>query len=573
MPRLIRSWAPFAVRLALVLATLSAFVLPFQSAYGDGADDASAALSTADWPSHDWRSPGFVGVLGGQMYDPDCWPLQSVGANVPNLIYRESIVQNLEWMRKNKVRWIRVFATGHGIAPNLTADDAAQRVRELTRLVEAYNRSVAPSEAIYLLIVLTDYYGHGVPGDVYLRDNPHGCDFHVLAAPWYRRGYQRFSFDAECGDGPTSDVPNYEVFFRPWVQQLVGDLADSPAILGWQLGNELKARNSARNGIVNGYDWYVDFVKDMTAAIRAVDKNHLIVNGAQYFAELTDIGYRPGTGGIDPDLRVKYQQAVDTMARACDGYCWNVWPLTFYDFNPYPVDDAILLERGGIATLATEYGFTLGSPDENQLRFGGDRTEALRTGMKRPWQDIDGHWYDSHPGLAATIRDLGLAGAAPWGSPYPNPDTDLGNDLDRQRGISLAPEGMDLWHVWTGIAQDLNYQNARAGASAACLATTSSGRALGGPPAPRPTPVPLLMARPSPSPTPPMDLVGVITGISTDVTDPTLIVRTTPGTVRLRMPKDQSVKEYNIGDSIRVRGWPMGDGVVLATAIERAAIR
>ena len=26
---------------------------------------------------------------------------------------------------------------------------------------------------------------------------------------------------------------------------------------------------------------------------------------------------------------------------------WNVWPLTFYDFNPYPADDAMILRRGG----------------------------------------------------------------------------------------------------------------------------------------------------------------------------------------------------------------------------------
>jgi hypothetical protein len=34
------------------------------------------------------------------------------------------------------------------------------------------------------------------------------------------------------------------------------------------------------------------------------------------------------------------------------------------------------------------------------------------------------------------------------------------------------------------------------------------------------------------------------------------------------MPKDQSVKKYNVGDNVRVNGWPMGDGVVLMTSIE-----
>ncbi|MCC7368288.1 MAG: hypothetical protein IT306_07695 [Chloroflexi bacterium] len=558
----------FVLRLMLAAIAIGAVAGPFQVAFGQDADP-DQPISYADWPDHDWRSPGFVGVIDGVMYDPDCWPLQAVGANVPNLIYRESIVQNLEWMRRNKVRWIRVFATGHREAPDLDADAHARMVRELTSLVEAYNKSVGRSESIYLLIVLTDYYGHGIPGDKYLRDNPAGCDFYVLPAPWFRRGYQRFNFNPECGDAPVSDVPNYEVNYKPWVRQLVSDLAESPAIMGWQLGNELKARNNVRNGVETGYDWYLDFVKDMTDTIRSVDKNHLVFVGAQYFAELTDIPYRPGTGGIDSYLRQKYLKAADQMARACGAYCWNVWPLTFYDFNAYPADDAMVLHRGGVATLATEYGFTLGTPSEDQARFGGSRVAALRAGIKRPWQDINGEWHDAQWGLAEAIRELEMNGAAPWGSPYPNPDTDLGSDLDRRRGISLAPEGMELWQVWTGVAADLEYQNARTGLTNACTSVSSSGRQSGGAPATRPTPVPPLMARPSASPTAPLDITGVVTGISTSVDDPTLIITTTKkATYRLRMPRNQSVKTFNVGDNVRARGWPMGDGVMLATGVE-----
>jgi hypothetical protein len=77
------------------------------------------------------------------------------------------------------------------------------------------------------------------------------------------------------------------------------------------------------------------------------------------------------------------------------------------------------------------------------------------------------------------------------------------------------------------------------------------------------------MARPSASPTPPLDLLGVVTGLSTSSDDPTLIVRTAKNdTLRLRMPRNQSVKTFNVGDNVRVVGWPMGDGVMLATAVE-----
>ena len=203
-----RPLARFVIRFTLAIFVLGLLLGPIQVAFGaDDYDDPEKvaeldrkAIAFEEWPEHDWRSPGFVGVVDGVMYDPDCWPLQSVGANVPNLIYRESILQNLEWMRKNRVRWIRVFATGHREAPEIDAEGQARLVRELTALVESYNKSVGQTEAIYMLVVLTDYYGHGVPGDRYIRDNPQGCDFYVLPAPWFRRGIQRYSFQPECGD-------------------------------------------------------------------------------------------------------------------------------------------------------------------------------------------------------------------------------------------------------------------------------------------------------------------------------------------------------------------------------------
>ena len=135
-----RPIARLAIRLTLAIFVLGLLIGPIQVAFGENEyDDPEKvaeldrkAISFEQWPEHDWRSPGFVGVVDGVMYDPDCWPLQSVGANVPNLIYRESILQNLDWMRKNRVRWIRVFATGHREAPVTDAENQARLVRELT---------------------------------------------------------------------------------------------------------------------------------------------------------------------------------------------------------------------------------------------------------------------------------------------------------------------------------------------------------------------------------------------------------------------------------------------------------
>ena len=96
----------------------------------------------------------------------------------------------------------------------------------------------------------------------------------------WRRGFQRYSFEPECGDAAVSDVPNYEVFYKPWVRQLVSDLAESPAILGWQLGNVLKARNNVRNGIDEGYDWYLDFVKEFGKTFYIMNRGRVVAEGA-----------------------------------------------------------------------------------------------------------------------------------------------------------------------------------------------------------------------------------------------------------------------------------------------------
>jgi hypothetical protein len=73
-----------------------------------------------------------------------------------------------------------------------------------------------------------------------------------------------FDFDQEHGASRLLGLPNYEVNYRPWVQELIARLSLSQALLGWQLGNELKARGSARNGIGSpqAYGWYLAFTAE-----------------------------------------------------------------------------------------------------------------------------------------------------------------------------------------------------------------------------------------------------------------------------------------------------------------------
>ena len=427
---------------------------------------------------HDWRSPNFAAVVGGQIFDPGCVPMRSVGINVPNLLYRPGQEETLKWMHKHQIRWVRVFATGHAIGKERGPGDAAAAVDALRRFlarVNAFNASHDPSEAIYVLVSLTDYYQPGVPGDRFAYDHPTFDLTPILPAPWYRTGVREFDFDQEHDQGLSTRMPNYEVFYKPWVRHLVASLAGDPAILGWQLGNELKARGSPRNGIssLQAYGWYLDFTRDMVDTIRSLDGNHLVYMGAQYIAELVDWEYRP-QDQLDLDRVPEYHRLVQRMIGNCGQHCWNVWSLTAYDFNPYPLDDAEVFSRAGVAVVAAEYGFTLDNPAEMRRLFGGNRAAATLSGFEQEWRDIDGRWRDRFLGGAEMIVQGDLAGISPWGSPAPGLGASF--DTDSRRGITGTPDESAVWAAWSKVAQTLEAANRAAGPSHECRAYVSPGR-------------------------------------------------------------------------------------------------
>jgi hypothetical protein len=251
-------------------------------------------------------------------------------------------------------------------------------------------------------------------------------------------------------------------------------VADSPALLGWQLGNELKARNSPRNGItpVQAYEWYRAFTADMVDTIRAIDRNHVVATGVQYIAELVDWEYRP-QGEPDPALVPEYRRLVSRMLDACGEHCWNLTSLTVYDFNLYPFDDAASFAAAGAATITTEYGFTRGTPLEMQGRFGGDRAAALSNGLDRGWRTLDDGAEPRLLGITDLVQRYNIAGVAPWGTPAPEPYA--GFDADGDRGVTSAPDEAALWPAWRQVATRLNAANGIAGQAQECLAFDSAG--------------------------------------------------------------------------------------------------
>jgi hypothetical protein len=249
------------------------------------------------------------------------------------------------------------------------------------------------------------------------------------------------------------DAPNYEVHYKPWVERLVKVGAQSPALLGWQFGNEMKARDfTPDNGVDEAYEWYVDWLADMTDTIRQIDKNHLILTGTQY----------------------RYEARFDKILRGCRQYCWNVWTLTNYDFHHYAIDDAMYLQPRKVPVMITEHGFTLGTPEEERARFDGDRVLALKFGRNRAWTDLQGNQRPYDWSTSDLIESTGLQGVAPWASPAPAASAEPWIDLDWQRGISHAREGEMLWQAWHEIAGRLETANEQQGVSARCSAFVSN---------------------------------------------------------------------------------------------------
>jgi hypothetical protein len=431
--------------------------------------------------SHDWRDDGYPAVVGGTLFDALCVPLDSVGGNVLNLPFRSAQDEELQWMSSHNMRWLRVLATGHGLDPDRAPRDSTSAIAALQALlqrVEAFNAAHPPSQAIYVLVGLTDYYPPGVPGDGHAYDHPTFKDVPVLPAPWYRAGTPFFDFDQEHGYGWQNALPNYQQFYKPWVQSIVSALADRPSLLGWQLGNELKARNSPRNGISpeQAYTWYLSFTQDMVDTIRERDRHHLIFTGTQYVAELTDYEYRP-RADLAAERVPGYRQIHQRLLDACGQWCWNVLGLTYYDFNPYALDDALLAHQAQVAASLTEYGFTNRPTDtaaDRRGRYGGDRAAAVRDGWTHAWKGLDGAIQAGFASAADLVGSKLVVGVAPWASPSPHGGADRGVDLDSQRGLTDAPDADAVWDAWSTTGARLEAANRAAGPSQTCLAAHTS---------------------------------------------------------------------------------------------------
>ena len=327
----------------------------------------------------------------------------------------------------HNMRWLRVLATGHGLGLDRAPRDAASAIAALQALlqrVEAFNAAHESSQSIYVLVGLTDYYPPGVPGDGHAYDHPTFKDVPVLPAPWYRAGipFLRFRPGARlrsartvCRTTSSSTNPGCRRSFRHWPSARRCSAGSSATSSRRAVARATASAASRRTAGTSR--------SRATSSIRSAtrDRHHLIFTGTQYVAELTDYEYRP-RADLAPDLVPGYRQIHQRLLDACGQWCWNVLGLTYYDFNPYTLDDALARPPGTRGGALTEYGFTnrpTDTAEDRRGRYGGDRAAAVRDGWAHAWKGLDGSVQTSFPGAADLVTGGTVVGVAPWASPSP----------------------------------------------------------------------------------------------------------------------------------------------------------
>ena len=220
---------------------------PDASSAGDSASGAADSAAGAD------TSPPpvtFVRVAGRSFVFPGESPGGFVGVNsaglphygTPLLPYSTSaqIDQQLAGAQSIGARVVRVFAAGNDAAGSTQA-------ARLGAVLDA-----AKSKGLYVLVSLTDFYStsyHPVGDDGDYQTDSNGVV--DLSDAWFKN--------------------DYKTYYQGWVVQVVSALRNHPALLAWELGNELKDLTDPGA--------FVAFATDIAGRIRAADPNHLITTG------------------------------------------------------------------------------------------------------------------------------------------------------------------------------------------------------------------------------------------------------------------------------------------------------
>jgi len=142
------------------------------------------------------------------------------------------------------VQVIRIFGANKYLAP----EETATNLRILLDKCQHYG--------IKLIIALTNFYitsYHPEGDDGYYAEDLNG--YTVLKHEWFAGGY--------------------EINYLPFVETVVSELKDHPALMAWEPGNELKDCTFANSDPQT----FVDFCIAVADTIKSIDPNHLLTTG------------------------------------------------------------------------------------------------------------------------------------------------------------------------------------------------------------------------------------------------------------------------------------------------------
>lgn len=363
--------------------------------------DGRDSTAPAERPRSTPRAPGardvreirdFVRVQGSELMAGGR-PLRFIGVNIRGLVHygdgrtlpyatRDHAREQVRAARAMVARVIRVFL------PSIHADAAA--TIERLRGVIALLRAEAPD--VYLLPALCNLY-HDVefriPGDdrFYERVDPN-FPGDLLNAAFFQGGYR--------------------LNYLPFVQQVVQSMRDEPAILAWEIGNELKL-NPVSGDLENDPNIaaFLGFMHTMAQEIRRIDPNHLVTTGliSTHHAWLHTPSLRHNLyGGPSFDFLTVH--------------CYN---------DERQNDDSDLARQLDKPLIVEEAGYG--------LSYGRDRSPKMREDMA--------FWFER-----------GARGYMPWG--FMATQQDIG-DGDRDSGLDRTLHGdwEPLFHLLRQRADDL----------------------------------------------------------------------------------------------------------------------
>lgn len=225
------------------------------------------------------------------------------GMNAYDLVYLdpEEVTETVETMTDNGANVVRLWAFGEGFKEGFQLSAGAYNDETFDNL--AYVLSVLEAHQIKAIVTLGNFWGDygGVPKylsfDGLPNTTPEDWDVfftHQFTKNRYRMYIEKLlhyksQYRSGCADEVLREVSDAKSIRLPTVAQdnALCALKDDPTILAWELMNEPRSSTAAKSDIV------IEWIKEMSTHIKAMDPYHQVFAGTEGFTDL----YNPGGNG------------------------------------------------------------------------------------------------------------------------------------------------------------------------------------------------------------------------------------------------------------------------------------